>query len=38
MKPDIKIGRKRPSFKTDLTAWRSFLYYQARLVGFEPIS
>ena len=35
---DKKIGRKRPSFKTDPTAWRSFLYYPARLVGFEHIS
>ena len=33
-----KLGRKRPSFKTDPTAWRSFLYYPARLVGFERIS
>jgi hypothetical protein len=32
-----KICRKRPSFKTDPTAWRSFLYYPARLVGFEHI-
>jgi sensor histidine kinase YesM len=33
-----KIGRKRPSFKTNPTAWRSFLYYPDRLVGFEHIS
>jgi hypothetical protein len=33
-----KIGRKRPSFKTDPTVWRYFLYYLDRLVGFEHIS
>lgn len=32
------LGRERPSFKTDPTAWRSFLYYPARLVGFEHIN
>jgi hypothetical protein len=32
------LGRERPRFKTDPTAWRSFLYYPARLVGLERIT
>jgi hypothetical protein len=31
------LGRERPRFKTDPTAWRSFLYYPARLVGLERV-